>query len=310
MTTSFYSYQDLFGILRPHLTDKIDADEFYTSAIEMHYKRGDASAFGHAHWEYAWRKLRRPYYRVYPGAIKLLLGLDLGKILCRSVERPAGLDAMIVDMPKGNALMDDGQDVRHLMIEFNDHANVNGRMVTFGVHYGETGKSEQTDILFPVWDTWYMALENDKGVEDVLEYIEVAGEKVREEHAKLGYHTLTFEERYRLSSLLCMLCMLDEDPRLVSPDVLVADEAKVTPETLANYVGKAKRRGKVGWSVGRSLHPNEVSPHFRNPHPCIFWVDPGRTRQLIRIRSHSFPGLNKVLAVPTGYKDDDSPPEV
>ena len=69
--------------------------------------------------------------------------------------------------------------------------------------------------------------------------------------------------------LCCSLCLLENDPSIISPDVLADDRAKFEASGDQKFVDKAHRRGKVGWDVGRQI---EVIPHFRRPHMTLVWT--------------------------------------
>ena len=78
--------------------------------------------------------------------------------------------------------------------------------------------------------------------------------------------------------LCCSLCLLENDPAIISPDVLADDRAKYEASGDQKYVDKAHRRGKVGWDVGKHI---EVIPHFRRPHMALVWTGMGgRCRRL------------------------------
>ena len=66
--------------------------------------------------------------------------------------------------------------------------------------------------------------------------------------------------------LCCSLCLLENDPSTISPDVLADDRAKYEASGDQKYVEKAHRRGKVGWDVGKRI---EVIPHYRRSHMAL-----------------------------------------
>ena len=72
--------------------------------------------------------------------------------------------------------------------------------------------------------------------------------------------------------LCCSLCLLENDPSIISPDVLSKDRVKFEQTGDQKFVDKAHRRGKVGWDVGRHI---EVSPHYRRPHMALVWTGSG-----------------------------------
>jgi hypothetical protein len=57
--------------------------------------------------------------------------------------------------------------------------------------------------------------------------------------------------------LCCSLCLLENDPSIISPDVLADDRAKYEASGDQRYVDKARRRGKVGWDVEVTPKPFE-----------------------------------------------------
>ena len=59
--------------------------------------------------------------------------------------------------------------------------------------------------------------------------------------------------------LCCSLCLLENDPEVISPDVLADDRAKFEQSGDQKYVEKAKRRGKVGWDVGRQIRSSRIT---------------------------------------------------
>ena len=69
--------------------------------------------------------------------------------------------------------------------------------------------------------------------------------------------------------LCCSLCLLENDPSIISADVLADDRAKFEASGDQRFVDKAHRRGKIGWDVGKHI---EVIPHFRRPHMALVWT--------------------------------------
>jgi hypothetical protein len=98
--------------------------------------------------------------------------------------------------------------------------------------------------------------------------------------------------------LVCTLCLLENDPSVIEPDVLDKDRAKYELDPSQIIVDRAVRRGKVGWNVGRKI---EVSPHIRGPSPiALYWTGKGRTVPLIRYRKGCVVHkelINKVLTI-------------
>ena len=85
------------------------------------------------------------------------------------------------------------------------------------------------------------------------------------------------------------------------PEVLSKDEHRVNDDNVDSLVERARRRGKIGWTLGKSI---EVIPHYRRPHPALVWTGTGRKIPKIVMRSGSLVHREAVVAVPTGYGDD------
>lgn len=100
--------------------------------------------------------------------------------------------------------------------------------------------------------------------------------------------------------LCCTLCLLEDDPEVISPDVLTDDRLRYEETGDRRYVERAHRRGKVGWNVGKAI---EVAPHYRRPHLAIVWTGPGRSVAKIVPRRGSVVHRSIVERMPTGFDD-------
>lgn len=106
-----------------------------------------------------------------------------------------------------------------------------------------------------------------------------------------------------LLKLAACLMLLDNDPELVTPDILSKDAARWVDATEAEreaMVSNAWKRGKVGWNIGAAI---EVLPHLRRPHPALVWTGHGRTTPRIVLRKGSIVHRSKLITVPTGFSD-------
>ena len=97
----------------------------------------------------------------------------------------------------------------------------------------------------------------------------------------------------------CSLCLLENDPSVIEPDVLSKDRDKFESTGDQKYVDKAHRRGKVGWNVGRHI---EVIPHYRRPHMALVWTGRGRAVPKIVPRRGSVVHRSVVEKVPSGWE--------
>jgi len=98
--------------------------------------------------------------------------------------------------------------------------------------------------------------------------------------------------------LCCSLCLLENDPSVIEPDVLSKDRGRFEGSGDQKYVEKAHRRGKVGWNVGRQI---EVVPHFRRPHMALVWTGKGREVPRIVPRRGSVVHREVVEKLPSGF---------
>jgi hypothetical protein len=98
--------------------------------------------------------------------------------------------------------------------------------------------------------------------------------------------------------LCCSLCLLENDPSIISADVLADDRVKYDQTGDGKYIDKARRRGKVGWDVGRHI---EMIPHYRRPHMALVWTGKGRGVPRIAPRKGSVVHRELVEKVPSGF---------
>ena len=98
--------------------------------------------------------------------------------------------------------------------------------------------------------------------------------------------------------LCCTLCLLDEEPSVILPDVLADDRTRYEATLDEKYVNKADRRGKVGWNIGSQI---EKVPHYRRPHMAMVWTGEGRKIPKIVPRKGSIVHRQAVEKVPTGF---------
>jgi hypothetical protein len=101
--------------------------------------------------------------------------------------------------------------------------------------------------------------------------------------------------------IVCVCLLLENDPKVIQPDVLNDDLAKWKATLDPKYVEKAKRRGKFGWVIGRDI---EVSPHMRGPSLfALYWTGKGRTIPIIRHRAGCIVHRKVIEKIPTGYAE-------
>ena len=100
------------------------------------------------------------------------------------------------------------------------------------------------------------------------------------------------------TGLCCSLCLPENDPSIISPDVLADDRARFEASGDQRFVDKAHRGGKVGWDVGKHI---EMIPHYRRPHMALVWTGRGRAVPRIVPRKGSVVHREMVEKLPSGF---------
>lgn len=106
--------------------------------------------------------------------------------------------------------------------------------------------------------------------------------------------------------LVVFIGLLANDHDMITPVVLSKDRAQYDAsedENVKTWMEKrAMRKLGRGFDVGKKLQAErDASPHWRNPHLCLFWTGPGRTKPVIKMRSGAVVQKVSMAAVPTGY---------
>ena len=265
-----------------------DIDQFYKRAQADAVKMGSSQFFNQMLTEQGWEKSRRPYYNLWPSIVPMLtrLDLDLDSDLIR-----LPLPALCIRFPKDpakNPLKFDwkGEEVPVrciMMAEINQGTGISV-LIDIGEVMGEIGLPVYTYRNFP----------------------RKPGLTVEQSLAGLGTNGLFADIGIQVPDslvmdcvrLCCSLCLLENDPSIISPDVLADDRAKYEASGDQKYVEKAHRRGKVGWDVGKHI---EVIPHYRRPHMALVWTGRGRAVPKVVPRKGSVVHREAVEKLPSGF---------
>jgi hypothetical protein len=117
--------------------------------------------------------------------------------------------------------------------------------------------------------------------------------------------------------LVVFIGLLAHDHDTITPLVLSKDqrryESTESPDERKWLEDRAARRMGRGFDVCKKLDlERSTSPHWRNPHPCLFWIGPGRSEPIIKMRSGAVIQRVGMADVPTGYlgpeKEDELDP--
>ena len=284
---SYTTFRDWNRRMDPKDRPAQDIDQFYKRAIADVHKVKSGQFFGQMHNERDWEKARRPYYNMWPSIIPMLtrLNLDLDSGLIR-----LPLPALCIRFPKDTAK-------NPLKFDWKGD-EIAVRCILLGEINQGTGLSVQVDIGevrpmgVPIYTYRNFPREPGLTVEKAVAGLEAKG-LLPEIGIQVPDSFVTDCIR-----LCCSLCLLENDPSIISPDVLADDRAKFEASGDQRFVDKAHRRGKVGWDVGKHI---EVIPHFRRPHMTLVWTGSGRAVPRIVPRRGSIVHREAVEKLPSGF---------
>jgi hypothetical protein len=265
-----------------------DPDQFYRVAFADAVKMRSGQFYGQLHNEREWEKARRPYYNVWPSIVPMLtrLNLDLDSAL---IQLP--LPALCARLPKEKNPLHFLWKSKQVQIRCMLMGEINqGRGISILIDVGEVMGGG--DFGVPIYTYSNFRREAGLTVEEALQ--ELGSNELAELGVQIPYDLVTDCVR-----LCCTLCLLEDDPSVIEPDVLSKDRAKFEQTGDEKYVAKAHRRGKVGWNVGRRI---EVAPHYRRPHLMLAWTGKGRSVPKIVPRRGSIVHRQVVEKVPSGWE--------
>lgn len=252
--------------------------------------------------EWLWYNDGCPYYRVWPKIIKPLIKLDLDKAPMAGFELPTGMQSLMFQFPVGQRELGwehEGQwwEPWTMLICFNQIIDTEETRCMAWIDIGERPDPE-SNLPMLIYRQFPVNVEN---VGDALGQLPVdemtmaEGVPVPEDFSM---------NMIRLAVTACMISHDDAD--LIRPDVLADDRENFQRTGDQKYVDRARRRGKLGWDLGKNM---EVSPHTRDAHWSHFWVGPGRKKLIFKKRRGSIIHREKIEKIPTGHAavDNDDP---
>ncbi len=264
-----------------------DAETFYRLALAEAYAVRSAQFYYQLRNERDWEQARRPYYNVWPSIVPMLirLNLDLDSSL---VNLP--MPALCIRLPKYNNPLTfewKGETLPIRCMLLGDMDDGDGISVLIDLDEKEDG------IAFSAPVYTYQNFRREKGL-TVEASLREAG---HDDSAGTGIQ-IPISLVNDCVRLCCSLCLLENDPSVIEPDVLSKDRARFEQSGDDKYIDKAHRRGKVGWNVGRQI---EVAPHYRRPHMMLAWTGAGRAVPKVVPRRGSVVHREKVEKVPSGF---------
>jgi hypothetical protein len=248
--------------------------------------------------ELGWLRAGKPYYHVYPGILKPFLKMDVDKVDCGCLKMP--INPLLIQVPANN-LYDGGVELRNIVLSECDILS-GGIGIYALIEYGKIGLTLQ-DLAKPkIQPNSLMQCQ----LVTPFQSGTMLGEFTRDAFSKIsiaslnsGVHPLSQKLFDAAIKIIAVCLLLENDPQIISPDVLSADQEKFKLTLDPKYIEKAKRRGKFGWVIGRDI---EVSPHIRAPSPfALYWTGKGRTIPIIRYRAGCVVHRELVDKIPTGF---------
>lgn len=290
----FHEHSTLFQICRSRgMVPRELALEDWTRAElarlpTMDAVRADPSAWTIGHrmaTERRWVSAKRPYYSVYPfvadSLVRLPLDLDGGLIRLP-------LKDLLVRFAEGHeldALGDGSRLVRSLLVSRAE--TTQGPGLVLMVDFGEDFRG------WPIQSYMSFGLAVGRTVEESLRAIDYREQRPAAQESEEALTTCV--------RLACTLCLLGDDPSLITPDVLDRDRLRYEETRDAGLVERALAKGKRGWLIGAKLG---CDPHYRRPHLGLRWTGQGRTVPRIVPIKGAIVHRAKVTAVPQGSLDE------
>jgi hypothetical protein len=237
-----------------------------------------------------WEKDRRPFYSVWPAIAPMLLRLSLD--VDTSLIKPP-MPAFLIRFPESKSPLCWGDWHVHSMLVGPTSLHKGNQIFDGFVLWVDTGEQDTAPdgTLFPVRSYINLPMKRGMTLEESLKALP---------YAPSAYEGVVMPDEIRTgcARLACTICLLENDPELIEPDVLAKDRDKYEITRDPKYVERAKRRGKVGWNIGKGI---EVIPHVRRPHPALMHTGHGRTVPRIVLRKGSVIHREIVTHVPTGF---------
>jgi len=252
--------------------------------------------------EYDWYKNQRPYYNVWPVVFDMVSKIKLD-IPCSAVQLPPPGQVFCLRLPVGNPYKFEGGEVQTILFSSQKVSESIGSTkfvdgLCIMIDTGEKDPSKGYPIFLFKFFPWI----GDKTVEEVSKILPYH----ESWHQGVKISTDIVDEAIKLAITTCLIY---EDPEIVTPDVLARDKVgyedalkKGDQEKVKKIIGRAKRRGKNAFDIGRLI---EAMPHYRRPHMALFWTGAGRKIAKIKLRQGSIVHRDKIVNVPTDYIGDD-----
>lgn len=244
--------------------------------------------------EMNWIMQSRPYYKVYPSIVNALCRIPLDTPMeCPKVP-PQG--SILIRFAVGSEPSTKcGRRIKFVFVGNADMDPDLGIGDCLFISFGEVGKESHNKFFLSPKGFDHENIGENMTMEQTIESCTCRSCPNDAEITKIA------------ARIALTVCMLADDPEIITPDVLSKHQERYDREKDENWKReaerKAKNKGVFGWSVGKNL---EVTPHFRRPHWAIRHFGPkGKSvPKIVPIKGCKVKG-GKLTTVPTGYMRDD-----
>lgn len=304
----FYQYQSNISLYRKTLNVKVSDEEVYEALAKVSESTRNPFGFRHAELDKNWTEADKPYYNIYPAIVPMIERLTLD-IPCDAITLPDHVINIRLPKPPYNPFVSDDIIIRSIIFGRQPVAKEKGSKelvdgICLGVDIGEITVDNKPRILspteqmpygaFPVYTFKNFPLLPERTIDQVAE--------------SLPYHTSWLKGLETPKSLIlkaiklvCCVCLIGDDPDIITPDILAKDRDKfdkATDEQKEAIISRAKRRGKNGYNIGADI---DKIPHYRRSHLAIVWTGKGRVKAKIIMRKGSIVHREIITKIPTGY---------
>lgn len=302
----FHSFPDAWSVAKRLGLDRMLGSReqmFEISRVEA-LRQGDSLAWHHLQAEERWLAQGQPYYRLWPSILPMLLSFELD-VPCSSIvlpPMPSGqpFEALALELPaerSANPLTFEGGEVRSILFAQAGVNRIAGQDTRERglVMVAETGEFNEHGL--PVHAIRAFPLLPDATIEQSL----ARQPEHPSWHKGMQIPLSVFDQ---LARICCCVCLIGNDPDLVTVDVLAKDRAayEAADEARRKVIeARAMRRGKFGFDLGARM---EVIPHVRRPH--LARVRFGKGWSMIKqvLRKGSIVHRGKMTEIPTGYTEE------
>lgn len=248
--------------------------------------------------ELLWYRDKCPYYNIFPGIINPLTNLKLENVLGEHVK--PDFPHILFKFPKHKCPINIEVKGKKYEARVSLCSLINENDKKILSVWTDFGDSDYIGEQYPIYIFRNIPLKNNKSIEETMNNLPIDNETINQ-----GLPISTKELDKVLKVIIsCFLLSKNSEDALVQPDILADDYEKFlnADEILKKKLfEKAQKRGKFGWNIGKNI---EVSPHFRNPHPALYWTGEGKQIPKIIFRKGTFVHRQVIEKLPTGFSNE------